>query len=182
LTGFLGGSIEITTDTAGCYSQIFRFNGNGGISFPNYDFGNSFTITAWIKPTPQAGLAGQLLSTGATGFTLGWNADKSLFITCKNDVPKTNTLNSDPIITYNVWQQIGYAFDKTTSKIIFFVNGKPVSAVSVEMDIPNVPTEKSFVVGSTMKADFGYLKIYNVCLNANDVNIEYNGTRARFGL
>ena len=181
LTGSLDASIVITTDTAGCYSQIFRFNGTGGISFPTYDFGNSFTITAWIKPTQQVGLAGQLLSTGATGFTLGWKADKSLFITCTNDIPETNTLYSDPIITYNVWQQIGYAFNKETSMIIFFVNGKPISAVSVEMDILNVPTEKSFDVGSTMQADFGYLKMYNVCLNANDVNIEYNGTRARFG-
>lgn len=201
ITGTLS-STPLGTPTVGYITdtisgrKIFDFDGTSYITFnTGTDFGNAFTVTAWIYPRDKNST--NMLFTNANsgnsqpGFKMGWNTGgtnnkeisfEGVNVSGNRDV----NLSSQNVIVLNTWQHIAYVFNKTNNIILFYKNGIPVSMTDIST-VNNIPTVSStFMIGGAtnfnnlMNARLGYLRVFNTELNAANVFADFNGSRSQF--
>jgi hypothetical protein len=175
---------------------IFDFDGTSYINFnTNTDFGNAFTVTAWIYPRDKNS-TNLLFSNGNSGnsqpgFKLGWNTggtnNKELsFEGVNTSGVRTVTVSPNNTLELNTWHHVAYVFNKTNNIVLFYKNGIPVSMTNIST-VSNIPTLNStFTIGGAtnfnnlMNARLGYLRVFNAELNAPEVYTDFSGARSQF--
>lgn len=195
LAGTITGAVTYVTGT-GIAGKVFYFNG-GYINFGSFNFGSSFTVTAWIYPLTKSSI-NALLANGPSnantpGFKFGWNNYNS---TNNNLIFENGDGAGDwkvpgaavNTLTMSAWQQVAVIFDQSTNTSVFLVNGLPVDVYSIETATSVVVNRPSFRIGSyvtnnfTMKAQLGLLKVFNSSLTAAQVFADFTATKSAFGL
>jgi hypothetical protein len=178
--------------------KVFDFDGTSYISFnTDTDFGNTFTVTAWIYPRDKNS-TNMLFSNGNSGnsqkgFKMGWNTggtnNKEISFEGVNVLgTRIVNISSQNTIDLNTWQHIAYVFNRINNIVLFYKNGIPVSMTSIST-ASDIPTLNSiFVIGGTtnfnnlMNARLGYLRVFNTELNAANVYADFNGTLSQFNV
>jgi len=196
LVGTRTGNVTYITGT-GITTKVFNFIG-GYINFGSFNFGNNFTISAWIYPTNKSSinaiLANGPANVNTAGFKFAWNywntTEKNLLFESGNGtagnwrVPGTvsNT------VVMNSWQQVTVVFDRTLNISIFLVNGMPVSISDITTATNVTVSAANFNIGAyiggsySMQAQLGLLKVFNSSLTAAQVLADFNATKAAFGV
>lgn len=195
LSGTINGAVTHVTGT-GIAGKVFDFNG-GFIAFPTFNFGSSFTISAWVNPSTKFSINGLLTNgfanTDTAGFKFGWNSwqstDKNVLFengdgTAGNwTIPSTVTNT----VTMGVWQMLTVIVDRTGRTAVFLVNGVPVAVTNITT-ASNLTVSGAFTIGAymggnyTMNAELGLLKVFNSTLTASQVYDDFTATKAAFGL
>lgn len=177
---------------------VFDFNGANGsiISFGSFDFGTTITVAAWVYPRLKSDINGLLTNAGANvptnGFKFQWNwwlgNPRAISFQAGNGSVGGDESSAQNIIIYDTWQHFAYVFDKTNQKVVFFLNGVPVTMTTDVTTVANINTNAAFNIGGyiggfyTMNAQLGYLKVYNTLLDATQIYADYNASKSRFGL
>ncbi len=180
--------------------NVFDFSGSGSyISFGQYDFGDQFTISAWVYPRYKYSINGLLTNVGpnvnTVGFKVGWNnwqADNKVMMLEAGGAPPNGTWSVPSSIQNTViideWQLLSYVFDKVNRRIIFYRNGLPVNTETIQTGVDIATNNSSFYIGAyiggsyTMNTQLGLINIYNTALNAAQIMSEFNATRNTFGV
>lgn len=202
LDGTINGGVSYVVDPSGGGSHVFNFDGSSGfISFGTYDFGTTITITAWINPSLNPSwetygintlIANATSGLSSPGFKFAWNSwqsnDRACLIEAGNDSDGSAAVSVPDVITYGVWQHVGYVFDQVNSTVIFFVNGVPANILDITTTT-GIPTSgQPFNIGAfadgfyLMQAYLGYIKVYDYMMNATDMFAEFESSKERFGL
>ena len=170
-----------------------NFNGtSSNITFSNSntDFGNTFTIVAWVKPETQNDINTLISNAGAgrstSGFKFHWNnwqtGNGRIVVEANNGV---STLN-DNEVCIDGWQQIVWSVDATNRIIKIYKNGVPQNT-SGTIDA-GVGTSGQWYIGGMsginyrMKAKLGVLKVFPEVLSDTDIQTEFNKYTSRFTL
>lgn len=199
LTGTKGASV-LHEDDGVISRKVFNFSGSNSnanvINFPQFNFGTQISATAWIYPRSKDDINGLLVNTTAnvapSGFKFQWNGwrtnNRRISMQSGNNTGGGDNSSVNNVIEYGVWQHIGYVFDQVNKKIIFFKNGIPVDMGSSIETVNNIGTNQSFNIGGyiggsyTMNAKLGYIKVFNILLNASQILDDFNTTKSQFGL
>lgn len=185
-------------DGVGLSRKVFDFNGAATyILYGAFDFGASFTISAWVYPRDQFSINGLLANVGPNvntqGFKVGWNSwqstDKRMLFEAGGPGPVWGVPTSaENTIVLNQWQYITYAFNKTDRRMIFYRNGVPVDTADISTVAGVVTSTANFSIGSylggsyAMDAQLGVLKVFNSTFDAAQVLADFNATKSLFGL
>jgi hypothetical protein len=196
LTGTKTAAVTYTTGT-GISRNVFDFNGSSSyISYGSFNFGNTFTISAWVYPRAKASINGLLTNVGpnvnTVGFKVAWNSwqssDNRMLFEAGGPTEWSVPRSKENTVTMNEWQQLTYVFDKTNERILFYKNGLPVDTTSIKTAADIDTNNSSFYIGAyiggsyAMNAQLGLLKVYNSTLNASQIYDDYNATKGEFGL
>jgi hypothetical protein len=199
LSGTKGSNVIYEDDTT-ISRKIFNFSGSNGntnvITFPQFNFGTTISVTAWIYPRNKANINGLLANTTANvapnGFKFQWNwwnnGSRTIGIQAGNGTQGADNYSVQNTINYGEWQHIGYVFDQANRKVIFFKNGIPVDMMTSIEPVANIGTNQPFNIGGyvggtyTMNANLGYIKVFNTLLNASEILDDFNSTKSQFGL
>lgn len=193
-----GTKAAAVTYNSGIADGVFDFNGANGsiISFGSFNFGNTISVAAWVYPRLKSNINGLLTNAGANvptnGFKFQWNwwlgNPRAISFQAGNGSVGGDESSAQNIIIYDTWQHFAYVFDKTNQKVVFFLNGVPVTMTTDVTTVANINTNAEFNIGGyiggfyTMNAQLGYLKVYNTLLDATQVYADYNASKSRFGL
>ena len=195
-----GASVGVAnTSGAGTVSdpKALIFNGGNRLTFPSRDFGNQFTVTAWVKPNLTNDINTILSNAGANlatnGFKIEWNwwktNSRAILIEAGNGATGSTLSTSGGQVTYGSWQQLSYVVDLAPAgggapQVQLYLNG------SVQCTTGAVPlkvkTAGAWYIGAMtdpsyfMNASFGKLNIYNSALSQSDVQADYNGSKATY--
>lgn len=177
--------------------KVFDFNGSATyISFGAFNFGTTFTISAWVYPRTQSSINGILTNAGANiptaGFKIGWNSwmstNKRMLFEGGNGTAGRVPTSVDNTVVMDQWQYLTYTFDKTNARIIMYRNGVPVDITDILTQANISTNNSSFNIGSyvgglyAMDAQLGFLKVFDSVLDAGQVLADFNATKAPFGL
>ncbi|MCG5644706.1 cadherin-like beta sandwich domain-containing protein [Flavobacteriaceae bacterium LSUCC0859] len=170
------------------------FDGSdSAITFSNasVDFGNNFTIVAWVKPTVKSDI-NTLLSNGAAGlsnagYKFYWNSwrssDGKIYVETNNGGIRSVNSNEACI---NGWQQLVWSVDNTNKVIKIYKNGIEISTVNTLSAM--IKTDGQWYIGGMsgihyeMKAKLGLLKVFPTTFSAESVRTEFNSYTGRFTL
>jgi hypothetical protein len=190
-SGITGTMSNVTYDSSTC--GVFTFASGGNIAFPVTDFGNLFTLSAWVNPTVGGSNIQTLMSNaggggGATGFKLTWNNwgsnDKKMIIE-NGGGGGDKTISNVGVITDGEWQHLVYTYNKNTRVVTMYRNGVAV-AHNNALVVPGMGVNQNWWLGGMggstlpMNAKLGVVKIYSAVLSANEVIADYNSTSARY--
>lgn len=197
--GTLNGTIQNpsgVTYNGSVKGGVLDFSGANGsyITFPSFDFGTTISVMAWIYPRTKNDISALLTNAGpgvqSPGFKFQWNSwltnSRRISFQAGNGTTGGDDFSVADTIVYNTWQHVGYVFDKTARKIVFFLNGVPVAVGSDVTTVENINTNAAFAIGGysggsyTMNAQLGSIKIYDALLDATQVRADYDATVARF--
>jgi hypothetical protein len=175
----------------------FLFNGTGSITFNNFDFGQAFTVVAWVNPSLKASINAVLANETSgnnnmlNGFKLGWNSyntigasNRFLVFEGKGGGASTGTAT----ITYSEWQQIGYVMNITGNTVNFYKNATQIGSQGTLPTAVNPATTKGFRIGTFTDGSFGMsgyladIRVYPAALTQEQLQIVYDSTRGRYGL
>jgi hypothetical protein len=194
-----GTSTNITYITGtGISRKVFYFPGTASIGFGAFNFTSTFTVCAWVRPVIKANI-NCLISNGPAnantpGFKLNWNnyatTNEAMFFETGNSAGSNWTVDGTPdnVITLNVWQHLTYVFDNPSNVGVTFVNGLPVASGLAAIAANTEVSRPAFRIGSytlnnfNMKAELGYLKVFNSVLDAGQILADYDNSKASFGL
>ncbi len=199
--GTLNGTMSAgLTYNAGIAGGVFDFDGSDYISFGQFNFGDTFTIAAWIYPRNKTSINGLLANAGAnqspSGFKVGWNSwmqnNRVMLYEGGNGFSGGASATSSAVITYDAWNHVAYQINRAGQVVLFFINGVPADfsfgASTTNMVSGIGVNNLAFRIGSftdssyTMNAQLGSLKVFNSLLSAGQVAADYNTTKSRFGL
>lgn len=173
---------------------VFNFTGSGYISFGAYDFGDAFTISAWVYPRTKFSINGLLANSAAhpalAGFKVGWNnwqsEDKRMTLEAGNSTSRDTQSSAANTVTLTEWQYLSYVFNKSDRRIIFYRNGIPVNTSTIST-VANITTSNGpFLIGAyvgpsyNMNAQLGLIKVFNTDMNAAQILADYNATKSAF--
>lgn len=194
-SGITGTMTNVAYESSTC--GVFRFAGNGSILFPTTDFGNQFSLSAWVYVDNDVANINTLMSNaspggGSTGFKLTWNSwganDKKMVIEDGNGGGGGKTTSTSAQITINEWQHLVYTFNKTTGLVTMYRNGSAV-ATDGGAFITGAGTNQPWWIGSmggsgslAMNGKLGVLKIYSTVLSASQVTADMNLNSARYSI
>jgi len=194
-SGITGTMTNVAYESSTC--GVFRFAGNGSILFPTTDFGNQFSLSAWVYVDNDVANINTLMSNaspggGSTGFKLTWNSwganDKKMVIEDGNGGGGGKTTSTSAQITINEWQHLVYTFNKTTGLVTMYRNGSAV-ATDGGAFITGAGTNQPWWIGSmggsgslAMNGKLGVLKIYSTVLSASQVTTDMNLNSARYSI
>jgi len=202
LTGTINGTMSggvIYQNGTGISRKVFAFDGNDFISFGQYQFGTSFTISAWVYPIEKVSINGLIANVGAnqapSGFKLGWNNwtanNRTMYYEGGNGSSGNAQASLENTVVYNTWQYLTYAIDTVSKIVVFLRNGTPVDTASYSTNqiVPGIGTDNAeFRVGTFtdgsygMRAQLGYIKVLNGVTSVGDIQADYNASKASFGL
>ena len=194
-SGITGTMTNVAYETSTC--GVFRFAGNGSILFPTTDFGNKFSLSAWVYVDNDVANINTLMSNaapggGSSGFKLTWNSwganDKKMVIEDGNGGGGSKTSSTTAQVTINEWQHLVYTFDKTTQVVTMYRNGTAV-ATDGGAFLTGAGTNQNWWIGSmggsgslAMNGKLGVLKIYSSVLSASQVTTDMNLNSARYSV
>ena len=183
--------------TAVSNPYAFSFAGSNFIHFPARNFGNQFTITAWVKPNQSNNINTIVANGGANlatnGFKVEWNSwlssDKHLLVEAGNGSTGSTTYSANGPVTYGAWQQLTYVVNLAPAgggapQVQHYLNG---SIQCYTGGIPlGIQTTSAWNIGAMtdpsyfMNASLGKLNIYNSALSMSDVQAEYNANASTY--
>jgi len=194
LSGTVNGAVTYITGT-GISGKVLNFNG-GYVSFPSFNFGSAFTISAWVNPSAKFSINGILTNgfanANTAGFKFGWNGWQTsnyiMLFENGDGTPGNWYVPSSLINTVipGVWQMLTVIFDRTARTAIFLRNGVPVGVYDITT-ASNMTVTGAFNIGAymggsyTMKAQLGLLKVYNSALTASQVYDDFVAEGTSFG-
>jgi hypothetical protein len=199
VSGTITGAVTNPTGT-GISQKVFDFNG-GYINFGNYNFGDAFTVCAWVYPRAKVNINSILANGPANpntpGFKLNWNfwsspgtQNNALMVEYGSSTGGGwgNYASPQNTVVLNQWQHLAYVYDSTTSSLVILRNGVPVTLESV-IAISNIDTNRTnFNIGAyigpsyTMNGQLGDIKVFSSALTASSVLSEFDATKSLFGL
>jgi len=193
LTSGINGTLSGVTYDGATNCGVFTFDGNSQINFPSTDFGNQFSISAWVYATSDAYSIQTLMSNAAAnlatnGFKVEWNSwttkDHIMILEQGNGASGSTLTSSAAQITIGEWQHLVYTFDKSALTGTLYRNG---SAVATSGSIVSgFNTNGQWWIGAMggssyrMNAKLGVVKIYSTVLTSSEVTSDYNSTSARY--
>lgn len=176
----------------------FVFNGtNSSIGFNAFDFTNTFTIVAWVKPVSQSTIGTLISNAAANGWTNGfkayWNSwntsDRKMIFESGNGVANSGvwTITDTASVTNSSWQQVAYVVNRTAGTITFYVNGvaQAAAANSIRTDFG---TNQTWWIGSMagsnywMNGDLGLFKVFPANLSQAEIASDFSASASRYGL
>jgi len=179
------GTINNAAWTNGKINSALTFDGASSVVTPNIALGNTFSVSAWVKPVvvPQRGYARIAETHYNAGLYLGTNANGSKY---QFIVDAGSGSTSSCGVTYGCavggtvarkWQLVTGTYDGTTAKLY-------VDAVLVARDTFTAPanTNLPLHVGQYNGGGYGWngvvdeVRLYNRALTATEVNSIYSGT------
>ncbi len=185
----------------GITRKIFRFDGNDYIRFGRYQFGTSFTISAWVYPISKFSINSLIANASVgqqpSGFKVGWNSwnttNNTMYYEGGNGTLGNAHASLVDTVVHNTWQYLTYAIDTVNNIVVFLRNGVPVDTASGSTNIirPNIGTNNNeFRIGAFtgdsvyfgMNAQLGYIKVYNGVKSVGDIKADYDASKASFGL
>jgi hypothetical protein len=198
LDGTKSAGVSYVTGT-GISRNVFNFDGNDYVSFGQYQFGTSFTISAWVYPRNKSSINGLVANVGSnqapSGFKVGWNNWNSNNLTMLYEGGNGSSGNAQSTVNntvvYNEWQYLTYIIDVTNQLVLFLRNGVPVDTASYSNNqiVANIGTNNpafrigTFTDGSYgMNAQLGYLKIYSGIRTVSEIEADFNASKSSFGL
>ena len=126
-----GPGSQIPSVTPGQIDDGQQFDSNDFIDFASTDFGNAFTIEAWVNPTAGPGLRG-ILSNSTTGA----QADGFRFFIQPDGTPPVRDRqwniwrrgrSGAGAVTFGSWNHVAVSVDKATLTAQVYVNGVDVT-------------------------------------------------------
>lgn len=174
----------------------FVFNGtSSSISFSTFNFTNTFTIVAWVKPVSQSQLSTLVSNGGANGPTNGfkayWNSwntsDKKLILENGNGTSGTWNYTDTASVTFAAWQQIAYVVNRSSGTVSFYVNGVQ-QAAAASTTLTDFGINQTWWIGSMagnnywMNGDLGLFKIFTSNLTQADIASEFSASATRYGV
>jgi hypothetical protein len=172
----------------------FTFDGSSSkIAFNSWDFTNTFTVTAWVKPVTTSDIntviSNATAGNSANGFKLEWNTwqnnDRKILTEAGNGTSGGAAITDSGVVTYGSWQEIGWVVNKSSGTTNMYLNGVLQTTTNNSINT-TFATNLSWWIGSMygsyywMKADLGLLKIWNSNLTSADLLSEYNATQGRY--
>lgn len=177
--------------------------GNGA----SLDIPNTLTVVSWIKfnAIDYVSSTGSLFSIAGKGNpdravpTKGWsfiydnrNNKTSFNYLCFGNLNGGYTgggnnfagINVTPTLQNGIWYQLGFTISQTEAKL--YLNGVQQGATKTITNLSLSDTATSLTIGSAFAGRFkgliSNIKIYNVVLNANELNQSFSDSRSRYGL
>jgi hypothetical protein len=158
----------------------------------NVDLRRNWTLECWVRPNISTNFSffGHGSSPTSSGLHLLWQpsgARTFLFGMMSNDVSKNMTSNSFPA---NVWYHVVITYNHTTFAKKAYVNGvdaglNPEQTQAAYIAAPNILRFGAYYSSGPAaygNGKFGQLRYYTQALSAADVLVNYNATKATFGL
>ena len=194
LTSGLTGTMTNVTYSAATNCGVFTFAGNSKIAFGSTDFGNQFSVSAWVYPTSDAYSIQTLMSNAGAnlatnGFKVEWNDwntyNKKMLFENGNSTTGQVTSSNTAQIVVGEWQHLVYTFNKSNNTVTMYRNGSSVATNGLAT-VSGFSTNQSWWIGSMggnsyyMNARLGVFKIYSTVLTAAEVTTDYNSTSARY--
>ncbi len=192
LNGTASGGVSYSTIDPKVGSRSLSTTAAGGwVDVPTYDFGNQFSIAAWVKPLDltQAPNSQVIASNcaGGTGngfrfFYNGWNdfsADHKLLLELGDGTNGNALITSDSVITVGSWNYVVATLDKTDNSYKLYVNGDEKASGKLGI---NFQTNSAWRIGTFINSD-GYpaikggmddVQIYSGVLSAEQVDYLYD--------
>ena len=141
-------------------SSLLAAKAGSWVSMPSYNFGNQFSIAAWIKPsTTETGPNIQSIvansgPVGRNGFRFyfnHWNdndnaADRAVVVEVGDGTNGNEFATSGGVITEGSWNFVVLTADKTANAFKLYVNGdqKASGSLGIDFNTSNVWTIGSF--------------------------------------
>ena len=193
-------NVKYQTGT-GISRNILYFNGSGRVTFGAFDFIDSFTITTWVRPLAKVNINAIIATgpanVGTEGFKFGWNTwnspgDQNNRVIFENggvggaDWGGVNTAVDS--ITLNAWQHLTVVYDDPNNTARIFKNGVDITGTggntTSEIDLSSTSLSIGSYIGGSynMKAELGLLKVFNTILTDEQIALDYNSTKASFGI
>lgn len=181
--------------------KVFNFNGSQRIGFGQYNFGQAFTIAAWVYPRVKPNINGVLSNhgpyaggSGNPGVKFGWNywtlpstQNNALLFEAGNSSGWSAPSTETNVISLNQWQHITAVYSDTCDNVVLYHNGIPANMPGIgvvdgiDSDNPNFNIGQYIGGSYGMDGNLGYLKVFKSALNAGDVYADYNSSRGDFG-
>ena len=180
----------VGSSKSGSYSLLTSSAG-GWVDVPSYNFGNQFSIAAWIKPLDltQAPNTQVIASNCAGGvgngfrfFYNGWNdneADHKLLLELGNGTTGNALITNTSVITVGSWNYVVATLDKTNNSYKLYVNGDEKASGSLGI---NFQTNSAWRIGTFINSD-GYpaikgglddVQVYSGVLSGEQVDYLYD--------
>lgn len=191
ISGTTNGGVSYTSSLVG---GAFLFNGAGSITFNNFDFGQAFTVVAWVNPSPKASINAVLANetsgnnSSLNGFKLGWNSwntsNHHLIFEGKGGGASTGTA----VITDSTWQQLGYVMNIAGNTVDFYKNATQTGSQGTLPAALNTNTTKGFRIGTFTDGSYGMsgyladIRVYPAALTQEQLQVVYDSTKSRYGL
>lgn len=189
--GTLSAGLDYDSEIAG---GVFNFDGTDQITFGQFNFGSSITVSAWIYPRNKTSI-NTLMSNAAAnlstnGFKLEWNnwqtTDLKMLIEAGNGSSGGILQSADPVIVENQWQHLTWVIDFTVPSAALYKDGALL--LTTGSIVSNISTNNSnWYIGSMvgfyqMNANMGEFKLWKSAKEAIDITSEFNNTKNRYGL
>jgi hypothetical protein len=174
----------------------FAFTGSSSyISFPSaYQFGNTFTISAWVRqtgtPTQIQALMGNAASGGsANGFKAFWNEyntnNRKLVLETGNQSANGFSVTSGAAVAASGWQQVTFVVNRNTGTTAIYVNGvaQNMGNNAIRTDFA---TNQAWFIGAftdgtfSLNGHIGVFEVFNSALSASDVTASYATYSSRY--
>ena len=176
----------------------FVFNGtSSSIAFSTFDFTNTFTIVAWVKPVAQSTIGTLVSNAAANGWTNGfkayWNSwntsDRKMIFESGNGVGTSGTwtVTDTASVTNASWQQVAYVVNRTAGTVTFYVNGVAQAAAS-NLIRTDFGINQTWWIGSMagsnywMNGDLGLFKVFPANLTQAEIASDFSASASRYGL
>lgn len=174
----------------------FAFTGSASyINFASaYQFGNTFTISAWVRqtgtPTQIQALMGNGVSGGnANGFKAFWNEystnNRKLVFETGNLSANGFSVTSGAAVAASGWQQVTYVVSRTAGTTAIYVNGV-AQAMGNNAIRTDFATNQAWFIGAftdgtfSLNGHIGVFEIFNSALSAADVATDYATYSTRY--
>lgn len=182
------------------YSSInggaFVFTGSSSyISFPSaYQFGDNFTITAWVKqagtPSQIQALMGNTTSGGnSNGFKAFWNEyntnNRKMVLESGNGSANGFSATAAAAVAASGWQHLAFVVSRTSMTATMYLNGvsQSMGTNSLRNDFA---TNQAWSIGAftdgtfSLNGSIGVFKVFNSALSAADVASDYDSVSVRY--
>ncbi len=198
VSGTLGSSVTVSNGILNFTGEIVGTTTPSKITFPFYNFGDVFTVLAWINPTSQPGTYMGILtnkhsnsSTSAAsnpGFSFSVVAGNKLnsMLASNND---TQILNPSMDTTqYGSWYHVAFILNRSSGILEVFKNGvKQGTNITITATIKDlIPVGAPFFIGGFLNASFpftgqmGSIKVFNYAITPTQIQSEYNAGVSKY--
>jgi hypothetical protein len=176
--------------TTGQNGNAFSYNGsNDFITMPSYDFGDTFTIAAWIKPTETSQIltiaSNSNSGAGTHGFRFYvnyWNTNnRVVYLESAGPSGSGWTNTSGSAVSFGVWSFVTLTANKTSGIAHIYVNGVDETDATNKTVSADFTSSASWKIG---KMNDGYpyngsiddVMVFNRILTDNEIVALYDGT------
>lgn len=194
-----------SSSAQGTMTNVTYNSGNGGyfaftgsssyINFSNaYQFGDNFTISAWVRqtgtPTQIQALMGNATGGGnANGFKAFWNEyntnNRKLVMETGNGSANGFSITSSAAVAASGWQHLSFVVSRSSMTTTIYVNG--VSQNMGNNAIRNdFATNQAWFIGAftdgnfSLNGNIGVFKVFGSALSSTDVSADFATYSSRY--